>query len=133
MIASDVVAVIVGYVVATVIQQLTLPVPDETLWEEVLFAVFVVPVWVLMLGANNLFLARAVSRFEEELRRLFAAGLMASGFVVAVLFVAQYDQLSRLWVALLFVCVTSSLVVSRLFGPSGVQQICGVRAGSVDR
>ena len=115
LIASDVVAIVVGYVVATAIQQLVKPVPDATLRDEALFAAFIVPIWVVMMGANNLFLARAVSRFGEELRRLLAAGLMASGFLVAVLFIAQYDELSRLWVGLLFVCVTSSLVASRLF------------------
>ncbi len=114
LIASDVVAIVVGYAAATVIQQMVNPVPGATLRDEVLFATFMVPIWVLMMGANNLFLARAVSRFGEELRRLFVSGLMATGFLVAVLFLAQYDLLSRLWVGLLFVCVTSSLVASRL-------------------
>jgi exopolysaccharide biosynthesis polyprenyl glycosylphosphotransferase len=114
LIASDVVAIVVGYAVATVIQQLVRPVPDATLRDEVLFAVFMVPIWVVMMAAQNLFLARAVSRFGEELRRLLVTGLMATGFLVAVLFLAKYGELSRLWVALLFVCVTSSLVASRL-------------------
>jgi len=114
LIASDVVAIVVGYAAATAIQQLVRPVSEATLRDELLFAVFVVPIWVLVMGANNLFLARAVSRFGEELRRLVVSGLMATGFLVAVLFLAQYNELSRLWVALLFTCVTASLVVSRL-------------------
>ena len=115
LIASDVVAIVVGYAAAIAIQQLVRPVPDATLRDEASFAVFMVPIWVLMMGANNLFLARAVHRFGEELRRLFVSGLMAIGFLVAVLFLAQYDELSRLWVALLFVCITSLLIASRLF------------------
>jgi exopolysaccharide biosynthesis polyprenyl glycosylphosphotransferase len=79
-----------------------------------LLAVIIVPIWVFMMGANQLFLARAISRFGEELRHLVMAGLMAVGFLVAVSFIAQYNDLSRLWVALLFVCVTASLVTSRL-------------------
>ena len=114
LIASDILAITFGYVVATILQQVLKPVPDDILREEMLFAIMVIPIWVLMMGANNLFLARAVSQFGEELRRLVVAGLMASGFLVAVLFIAQYDVLSRLWVGLLFVCVTASLVVSRL-------------------
>jgi exopolysaccharide biosynthesis polyprenyl glycosylphosphotransferase len=114
LIASDMVAITFGYVVATVIQHLVKPVSGETLRDEVLFSLFVLPIWVMMMGANNLFLARAVSRFEEELRRLLVSGLLATGFLVAVLFLAQYEDLSRLWVTLLFVCVTSALVVSRL-------------------
>ncbi len=114
LIASDVAAIVVGYVLATVIQQLVRPVSDTTLRDEILFAGFIVPIWVVMMGANNLFLARAVCQFSEELRRLFVAGLAATGFLVGVLFLAQYGELSRLWVGLLLVCVTSSLVASRL-------------------
>ncbi len=114
LITSDVAAIVVGYAAATIIQQFVRPVADTTLRDEMWFALFVVPVWVLMMGANHLFLARAVHEFGEELRRLVVSGLMAIGFLVAVLFLAQYGPLSRLWVGLLFVCVTSSLVGSRL-------------------
>jgi hypothetical protein len=114
LIASDVVAIIVGMVVATVIQQLVEPVPDFILRDEVLFAAIMVPIWVLMMGANHLFLARAVSRFAEEMRRLMMAGLMSIGFLLAVLFISQYGELSRLWVGLLLVCVTGALATSRL-------------------
>ena len=114
LIASDVVAIIVGMVVATVIQQLVEPVPDFILRDEALFAAIMVPIWVLMMGANHLFLARAVSQFAEEMRHLLMAGLMSVGFLLAVLFIAQYGELSRLWVGLLLVCVTASLATSRL-------------------
>jgi exopolysaccharide biosynthesis polyprenyl glycosylphosphotransferase len=114
LIVSDIVAITIGMVVATVIQQILRPVPSGILSDEILFAVIIVPIWVLMMGANHLFLARAISEFGEELRRLLMAGLMTTGFLVAVLFIAKYDELSRLWVGLLFVCVTASLVVSRL-------------------
>ena len=114
LIASDVVAIVVGFVVATVLQQLFKPVPSDILHDEMLFGLVVVPIWVLMMGANNLFLARAVSQFAEEFRHLLTAGLMATGFLVGVLFIAQYSVLSRLWIGLLFVCVTASLVTSRL-------------------
>ena len=114
LIGSDVVAIVVGVLLALVGQQIFSPVSGEVRREELLLTVVVVPVWVLMMGANHLFLARAVSRFGEELRHLLVAGAMSVGFLVAVSFVAQYDELSRLWVGLLFVCVTASLVVSRL-------------------
>ncbi|HYN31676.1 MAG TPA: sugar transferase [Ilumatobacteraceae bacterium] len=114
LIASDVLAIIVGIIVATAIQQLIKPVTGDGLVDEMLFAMIILPIWILMMGANQLFLARAISRFGEELRHLLVAGLMTVGFLVAVSFVAQYSLLSRLWVALLFVCVTASLVTSRL-------------------
>jgi exopolysaccharide biosynthesis polyprenyl glycosylphosphotransferase len=114
LIASDVLAIVVGIVAATAVQQLVKPVDRDTLIDEALIGLVIVPVWILMMGANHLFLARAISRFGEELRRLMTAGLMAIGFLLAVLFGAQHDALSRLWVGLLFVCVTASLAVSRL-------------------
>jgi len=114
LIASDVAAIVVGIVVATVCQQLIKPVPSDILREEILLAAIIVPVWILMMGANRLFLARAISRFGEELRHLMVAGVMSIGFLIAVSFIAQYGELSRLWVGLLFACVTASLVVSRL-------------------
>jgi len=114
LITSDVVAIVVGFALATVIQQLVKPVSAATLRDEIWFAALMVPVWVLMMGANSLFLARAVSQFGEELRRLVVSSSMAVGFLVAVLFLAQYTALSRLWIGFVFVCVTSSLVGSRL-------------------
>jgi exopolysaccharide biosynthesis polyprenyl glycosylphosphotransferase len=114
LIASDVVAIVVGMVLATVLQQLLQPVERDVLIDEALLAVVIVPIWILMMGANHLFLARAICRFGEELRHLLTANLMAVGFLVAVSFVADYNLLSRLWVGLLFVCVTASLVTSRL-------------------
>jgi exopolysaccharide biosynthesis polyprenyl glycosylphosphotransferase len=114
LIASDVLAIVVGVVAATTVQQLLNPVTQEILIEEALLGLVIVPVWILMMGANQLFLARAISRFGEELRRLMTAGLMAIGFLLAVSFGAQYGSLSRLWVGLLLICVTSSLAVSRL-------------------
>jgi len=114
LIASDVAAIVVGAILALVGQQFLKPVSADIRNEELLLTVVIVPVWVLMMGANHLFLARAISRFGEEFRHLLMAGLMSAGFLVAVSFIAQYGELSRLWVGLLFICVTSSLVVSRL-------------------
>ncbi len=114
LIASDVTAIIVGAILALVGQQILKPVPMDIRNEELWLTVVIVPIWVLMMGANHLFLARAISRFGEEFRHLLMAGVMSTGFLVAVSFLAQYGELSRLWVGLLFVCVTASLVVSRL-------------------
>ncbi len=130
LIASDVVAIVIGMVVATVVQQLVEPVPDFILRDEALFAAIMVPIWVLMMGANHLFLARAVSQFAEEMRRLLMAGLMSVGFLLAVLFLSQYGELSRLWVGLLLVCVTASLAMSRLIARRGVPQPASRRATS---
>ena len=99
MIASDVVAVGIGFATAIAIQQVVRPVSVTRSQAEALFGVIIVPIWVLMMGANHLFLARAVTHFSEEFRHLLTAGLMAIGFLVGVLFIAQYHVLSRLWAA----------------------------------
>jgi hypothetical protein len=133
LIVSDVVAIVVGVVVATLVQQMVKPVSGEVLVVEILLGVVIVPVWVLAMGANQLFLARAISRFGEELRRLLAAGLMAIGFLLAVSFAAQYQLLSRLWVGLLLrLCDVGAdrCLVSRLGASSTTS---AVRVGSVAR
>ena len=114
LIMSDAMAIVIGIVVASMMQDLANTVRLDTVRDQVVLAVFLVPTWLLMMGANQLFLARAITRFGEELRRLVVAGAMSIGCLLAMSFVAQYGALSRLWVGLLFVCVTSSLVLSRL-------------------
>ncbi len=114
LIMSDAAAIVFGVVLATVIQGVVKPAPRDVLWEQALLAAMLVPIWLLMMGANHLFLARAIARFGEEMRRIVVASMMSIGFLLAVSFLAQYGSLSRLWVGLLFVCVTISLMVSRL-------------------
>ena len=114
LIASDVLAIVIGAVLATAIQQRIRPVDGNVLSAEIVLAVIGVPVWVLMMGINHLFLARAISQVGDEFRCLVKSGLMAVSFLVAVSFLAKYGALSRLWVALLFVCVTASLAMSRM-------------------
>jgi exopolysaccharide biosynthesis polyprenyl glycosylphosphotransferase len=108
LITSDVFSIVVGIVAATAMQQVLKPVPPGTLVDEVLLGLVIVPLWILMMGANQLF------QFGEEARRILTAGAMSLGVLVAFSFVAQYDVLSRLWVGLLFVCVTACLLMSRL-------------------
>jgi exopolysaccharide biosynthesis polyprenyl glycosylphosphotransferase len=114
LIGSDVVAVILGVISATAIQQIVNPVTREAVIDEIVLGAIAGPVWIAMMSANQLFLARAISRFGEELRRIMTAGLMSVGFLLAALFGVQHDALSRLWVVLIYVCVTSWLAFSRL-------------------
>jgi exopolysaccharide biosynthesis polyprenyl glycosylphosphotransferase len=113
LIASDVVAVTFGFVVAMALQQVLRPVERETLVDEALLSLLIVPLWIVMMGVNHLFLARAISRFGEEARRIVTASAVTVSVLIGVSFAAKYSVLSRLWVALLFVCVTVSLFASR--------------------
>ena len=114
LVTSDVAAIVVGATLALIGQRYLNPVPTDIRAQQILLTFIIAPIWVLMMGANQLFLARAINSFAEEFRRLHVAGAMSAGFLVMISFLAQYKELSRLWVGLLFVCVTSSLVVSRL-------------------
>ena len=114
LIASDALAIGIGVALATGLQSLIRPVPVDILARGGASRPGDRSVWVLMMGANHLFIARAITRFGEEMQHLFMAGLLSIGVLVAASFVMQYSVLSRLWVGLLFVCVMATLVASRI-------------------
>lgn len=112
-IAADAVAIVLGHIVAFAIQGRIRPLPTEIRYEHLLLAMAVVPVWLIALGANKLYAARAVERQGEEMRRLLVAGAVATGVLVGIGFIIQYDLLSRLMVGLLFACATLALMLER--------------------
>ncbi|HWM22258.1 MAG TPA: sugar transferase [Ilumatobacteraceae bacterium] len=110
---ADAVAICVGVLVAFVFQAVLRPVPQSvwsTHWR--LLAVSA-PVWIIAMGMNKLYTARANERRTEEFRRIFAATGAGVGSVVAIAFASQYKELSRLWVVVLFLSVSGALVVER--------------------
>ena len=72
-----------------------------------------VPVWIIAMGMNKLYTARANERRTEEFRRIFAATGAGVGSVIAIAFASQYKELSRLWVIVLFLSVSGALIVER--------------------
>ncbi|HEX4980365.1 MAG TPA: sugar transferase, partial [Ilumatobacteraceae bacterium] len=72
-----------------------------------------VPVWIVGMGANKLYTARANERRTEEIRRIFSATGTGVGSVIAIAFASQYKELSRLWVVVLFLSISTALVVER--------------------
>jgi exopolysaccharide biosynthesis polyprenyl glycosylphosphotransferase len=112
-IAADATAVIVGHGVAFAIQGWLRPLPLAIRFDHLVLAAAVVPIWLLALGANKLYAARAVERPTEEICRLLVAGAASTGALVGLGFVLQYELLSRLIVALLFICVSTTLIVER--------------------
>ncbi len=113
LIASDVVAMLVGVAVAFVAQALIRPVPSTTVHVELALAALAVPIWIAVMGGFRLFTARVSMRASDEARHLVSAVFIGTVLLIAVAFVAHYDQLSRLWVTWLLVAVTLSLLVSR--------------------
>lgn len=112
-IGADAVAIAIGYAAAFVVQGWLRPLPTSIRVAHLVLAVAIVPVWLLLLGINQLYAARAVERASEEIRRLLVSGAITTGALVAIGFVLKYDLLSRLMVGLLFVGVTTALVVER--------------------
>ena len=78
-----------------------------------MLAVLSFPIWPICLALNKVYLARAVERRTEEIRRIINASLMGVGFIVAAAFVTQFHALSRLWVLSMLAFVPICLVVER--------------------
>lgn len=114
-VGADALAILVGFATAFTVQGWLRPLPASIRVAHLLLAMAVVPVWLVLLGINKLYAARAVEQAGEEARRLVVSGGIATGALVAIGFVVKYDLLSRLLVALLFVFVTGALVVERQF------------------
>jgi exopolysaccharide biosynthesis polyprenyl glycosylphosphotransferase len=89
------------------------PVPTSIVLQQVNLAAVALPLWLVAMGLNRLFTARALVRRSEEFRRLVTANLWGVGFIVAAGFATKNHLLSRLWVALIFVSTTVVLVISR--------------------
>jgi exopolysaccharide biosynthesis polyprenyl glycosylphosphotransferase len=78
-----------------------------------MIAVLSFPMWPICLALNKVYLARAVERQTEEIRRIFYASLMGVGFIVGAAFVMRFHTLSRLWVLSVLVFVPLCLVAER--------------------
>ncbi|HEX6657903.1 MAG TPA: sugar transferase, partial [Ilumatobacter sp.] len=113
LVLSDTFALVVALGTAAVAQSQLRPVPQFISTQQLELAAIALPFWLLSMGFNRLFTARALVRRAEELRRLLCANVWGTGFVVAAAFVIQFRELSRLWVGLVFVCTTTMLALSR--------------------
>ena len=114
LVAADLLAVGVGIMLAFCWRAL---VKSETelgvMRTHMMLAVISFPVWPICLALNKVYLARAVERQTEEVRRILYASLMSVGFIVGAAFVAQFHTLSRLWVLSLLTFVPLCLVLER--------------------
>jgi exopolysaccharide biosynthesis polyprenyl glycosylphosphotransferase len=114
LVAADALAVAVGIVIAFGWRAL---VKSETelgvMRTHMMLAVLSFPIWPISLFLNKLYLARAVERQTEEIRRIIYASLMGVGFIVGASFVAQFYTLSRLWVMSVLAFVPLCLLIER--------------------
>ena len=114
LVAADLVTVGIGIVLAFCWRQLVKS-EDElgVMRTHMMLAILSFPIWPICLGLNKLYLARAVERQTEEMRRIVYASLMGVGFIVGAAFVMRFHALSRLWVLSVMTFVPLCLILQR--------------------
>ena len=110
---ADAAAILAGVALTFLVQVVLRPVPHQVWTTHVWLLVVSSPVWVVALGINKLYTARANERRSEELRHIIAAAGTGVGSVIGIAFATQYKDLSRLWVFLLFAAVSAALFAER--------------------
>ena len=110
---ADAIAICIGVCLAFVAQEILRPVPRDVWSTHGRLLAVSVPVWIVTMGMHKLYTARANERRGEEIRRIFSATGAGVGSVIAIAFASQYKELSRLWVVLLFLGISTALIVER--------------------
>ncbi len=110
---ADLLAISFAVIVTFVVQRLIRPVADAAFARQLVIIVATTPAWIVAIVSTRLLDSRATERFGEELRRIASAAMIVVAAVVSVGFAVKFGSLSRLWVALLFVTISSSLTVER--------------------
>jgi len=113
LVAADMAAVVVGMLLAFGWRHV-LRGDDDVLGTHVVLATITLPVWLGAFAMNRLYLARAVARHSEELRRIANSTIIVIGVMVTVAFALQFKSLSRLWILSVALCVPACLVIERL-------------------
>lgn len=113
LIVADLVALIAALLVASLIQSVLRPIPASLGIRHDLLGLVSLPGFMVGASLNRLYLARANERPSEEVRNILGTVVVGMGFVVAIAFVVQFKELSRLWVVLFGVGSFLALVVER--------------------
>lgn len=110
---ADLAAIVVAFAATFVIQRVVRPVADPAVTRQLVIAIVTTPVWVVAIVSTRLLDARATEKVAEETRRIMSAAMIIVAAIVAVGFAVKFDALSRLWVGLTFVAITTSLALER--------------------
>lgn len=113
LVAADVVTIMISLAVAFGVWNLLRSVPSRVLVGHLVLAAISIPIWIVALAANKLYIARAVERASEEFRRLWTACGFGLIVTVALAFAVQYRALSRLWIVIAFASVGVALTLER--------------------
>lgn len=110
---ADAAALVVGFVLAFVLQRSLRPVPRWIVMEHVGLVALSLPAFAFGAGMNKLYLARANDRIADETANVLRAVGLGFLFLIAASVGLKYDHLSRLWVGLAVVCVTTAVLLER--------------------
>ncbi len=127
-IAADVAATAAGLAVACAL--VNIPADDFAVGSTIWLVVTAGLAWMCCLGMNRLYMARAVQRAGEEIKRIGASGLAATGLTLLISSIAGVGAPER-WYALSFVTTAAALVVERLIARSAFNRMRA--AGSLRR
>jgi exopolysaccharide biosynthesis polyprenyl glycosylphosphotransferase len=111
--AADLTAIIVGVIASTTAYQLIRPQNQFTLQQHLALGLLSLPVWPLALGSRKLYQARVISRTAEEFKRIGQAAGIVTGLIITGAFFLDVETLSRLWTLLVFVAVSTALLIER--------------------
>jgi len=113
LILADVVAVLAGIAFAFIAESVWWPVESDVLFGQWLIVVASVPFWCAAAVVNQMYAARANHRRSDEFKHIVGTALFGAGSLVGVAFIAQNDDLSRAWVAMVFLGVAAALTIER--------------------
>jgi exopolysaccharide biosynthesis polyprenyl glycosylphosphotransferase len=113
LIGADLAALLAGFAFAFAAQSLLNPVAGSIVVEHVVFALASIPGFALGAAVSRLHLSRANERPGEEFRHIAQTVTIGLATLLALAFLAQYSNLSRLWVVLAAGGVTVAAVVER--------------------
>lgn len=113
--AADALALLVGVCFAFAVQAVLKPVPTFIMSDHLWLVIASLPVFALGAAFNKLYQARANDRRLEEARNVLKAVGVGMSWLLLVSLAIQYSQLSRLWVMLLAISVTVSVLIERRF------------------
>ena len=110
---ADSVAFAFGVLLTFAIQYVLRPVPRSVMSAHLLLVAASIPGFAFGAAFNKLYKARANERRIEEAHNVFKTVGVGMSMLLLISVAVQYTQLSRLWVVLLGLSITSSMLIER--------------------
>src|SRR5688572_4957780 len=113
LVMSDMIAVLVGFGVAFVIQAIVKPLTSYGVSQHAVLMVLSLPGFAIGAATTRLYQARANERPSQESRNVLWAVAIGVALMVLLAFAMQFKELSRLWIALVALCVAATVLCER--------------------